>query len=77
MKKGPLEAFVPPLGTILPPREGPVFGAFFDLFSRLGAFLSDFSTLKKDSGCGTEIDLQNVPFYDSFSESEIMRKCSK
>ena len=71
------EAVVPPLARIFPPPEGPVFGPFFDLFSCLGAFLLDFSTLKKNSGCGTEIDLQNVPFYDSFSEGEIMRKCCK
>ena len=66
-----------PLATFFTPQEGPVFGPFFDLFSRLGAFLSDFSTLKKDSGCGAETDSQNAPFYDSFSEGEIMRKYRK
>ena len=72
-----LEAFVHPLATFSPPQEGPVFGPFFDLFSRLGAFLWDFSTLRRDSGCGTETDSQNASFYDPFSEGEIMRKCSK
>ena len=66
-----------PFATDFPRQEKPTFGPVFNLFSCLGAFLLDFSTLRRDSGCGTETDSQNKAFWDQFSEGGIMRKNSK